>query len=205
MKPPICTVCKVPFERTYTTMQKTCSPYCAIQDAITKREKKEHREQEKQLKSDRRELRARKVALKTKSQWLADVQNNSFNPFIRERDKDEPCISCGRYDYEIKESFVGGKWDCGHYLSRGAYPELRFEEENAHKQCKSCNGGSGKYVKKNMTVQKNYRINLIEKIGIDRVLWIEGKHEPAKYQIDELIEKKKHYKQQLKLLRASNE
>ncbi len=64
MKPPICTVCKVPFERTYTTTQKTCSPYCAIQDATTKREKKEHREREKQLKSDRRELRARKVAIK---------------------------------------------------------------------------------------------------------------------------------------------
>jgi hypothetical protein len=108
-----------------------------------------------------------------------------FNKFIRLRDKDEPCISCLRTDSEIKDVFVGGKWDCGHFLSVGSHPELRFEEKNAYKQCKRCNGGSGNYAKKNHTVSQSYKLNLIDRIGIKDVEWLESKHEPKNYTIEE--------------------
>jgi len=150
---------------------------------------------EKQAKAERKDLKARKEKLKTKTQWEQDTQK-VFNRFIRLRDRYQPCRSCKRTndEVEVTEGWkVGGSWDCGHYLSVGAHPELRFEPKNAYKQCKSCNGGSGKYTKKSATVSKQYRINLIEYVGIDVVDWLEGPHELNKYTIEQLKEIKRHY------------
>ena len=87
------------------------------------------------------------------------------------RDKDEPCISCGRYHV--------GKYDAGHYRSVGACPELRFCELNVHKQCVPCNQHkSGNVIE--------YRINLVNKIGADKVTWLERQdQEPKKYTVEE--------------------
>ena len=104
-KPKPCKVCKKIFQPR-NSLQRTCDYKCAqiaVQEANDKKAARVSKQAERVRKRD---ITARKVALKTKSEWLADVQVNAFNPFIRERDKDEPCISCGRYDYEIKESFV---------------------------------------------------------------------------------------------------
>ena len=63
---------------------------------------------------------------------------------------------------------------------------MRFEPLNVHKQCSSCNNHlSGNLIE--------YRRELIGKIGIDRVEWIEGSHEPLKPTIDDLKEIKKKY------------
>jgi hypothetical protein len=43
-----------------------------------------------------------------------------------------------------------------------------------------------------------YRRGLVAKIGIEKVEWLEGKHESKKYTIDEIIEIKKHYQQKIK-------
>ncbi len=187
---PKCKKCKDPF-MPYSTFEKLCIP-CAIKVGRSNREKKE-----------RKETRARKTALKTKSDWIKDAQK-SFNAYIRERDKNEPCISCGRTKEEVDPTEgwkVGGSWDCGHFLTVGAFPELRFEPLNAHKQCKSCNGGSGKYASKNKTVGTYYRERLVQKIGLAKVEWLEGPHEPAKYSIDDIKEITKEYKLKLKELK----
>lgn len=76
--------------------------------------------------------------------------------------------------------------DAGHFISVGANYTLRFEPKNIWLQCKSCNGGSGKYARKAATVAKAYRINLIHQEGIELVNWLEGPHEPAKWSIDDL-------------------
>ena len=140
-------------------------------------------------KTDRRLTRAAKAKLKTRAQWMKEAQA-AFNKFIRLRDAGQPCISCGRVEVEWTR---GGAWDCGHFLGRGAYPELRFEELNAHKQCKSCNGGSAKYAKKGRTVSKEYQARLIERVGQDKVDWLKGPHEPKHYTIDDLKAVKSHY------------
>ncbi len=75
-----------------------------------------------------------------------------FNASIRERDKDLPCISCGKYN----------QLQAGHYYSAGKHELLRFEEDNVHGQCIKCNYYlSGNLIK--------YREGLIKKIGIERV------------------------------------
>lgn len=122
--------------------------------------------------------------MKTKADHAKEAQS-VFNAYIRERDKDEVCISCGR--------FHQGQWHAGHYRTVGSHPELRYSELNVHKQCAPCNNHkSGNVVE--------YRINLLDKIGDKALAWLEGPHEPKKYTVDELKQIKAAYKQKLKEL-----
>lgn len=170
-----------------------CDYDCATRYAMENKEKGKrikYREQKRALNDNDRKVRM-------------PAAQKSFNAFIRARDKDLVCISCERNNDEVAGSDswkVGGAWDCGHYLTRGAFPELRFEELNAHKQCKSCNGGSDKYAKKTQLVKDGYRVNLIDKIGLDKVEWLEGPHEPKKYTCSELKEIELLYRQKFKEL-----
>jgi len=51
-----------------------------------------------------------------------------FSKYIRLRDYNKPCVTCGSRD----------KKDCGHFLSR-RFESVRFDEKNAHGQCLKCN------------------------------------------------------------------
>tara|TARA_R110002020_G_scaffold98979_2_gene235228 strand:+ start:87 stop:683 length:597 start_codon:yes stop_codon:yes gene_type:complete len=151
---------------------------------------------------DKKEIKARKDKLnETVKHWTKKAQV-AFNKFIRERDINEPCISCGRYDHEINYHGVGGKWDCGHYKTRGAFPELRFNELNAHKQCKSCNGGSGKFAKKARTVGEEYERRLRIKIGDVAVDMLNGPHDLPRYRVQDLKEIESTYKLKYKEIKA---
>lgn len=170
-------------EATFTprnSLHSVCSPMCAL--AMLR---------ERQDKRERKANREAKQRLKTKSQWTKEAQA-AFNLYIRLRDHNEPCICCGEWGADEWYK-TGGQWDAGHFLSRGAYPELRFNEDNCHKQLKSCNAGSSKYARKGRTVAKGYREGLIKKIGLKRVEKLEGPHEAANYTIDELKAIKKKY------------
>lgn len=173
--------------RPAATTQKACSIRCA--QAIGRREveKKQAREQAeavRQAKAERKEKRAwirkKKQELKTAKQLTQDLQP-VFNKWVRVRDADKPCISCGRYDHEIPDHFTGGKVDCGHYRTVGGNPELRFEPLNAHKQCKHCNKDlAGNVVE--------YRKGLVVRIGPGKLDWLEGPHKAKKYTRDQLLE-----------------
>lgn len=145
-----------------SSFQRACSPRCALEVA--------HRDAAQRA---RKETRVARERLKTRAQWLREAQA-AFNAFIRERDRDLPCISCGVMHAPGSR---GGDWDCGHYRSTGANPELRFCEVNAHKQCKRCN----QHLSGNVA---NYRIGLLARIGPEMLAWLEGPHEPAKYSIE---------------------
>ena len=189
-----CKSCKAEYSPMKTT-QQACSPLCAIE--LVREKEKAKRE-----KAYRAETKRRKQALKTKSEWLSEAQA-VCNRFIRMRDRDEPCISCGRYDFEIRERYTGGKWDAGHFKTRGAYPELRFHPANIHKQCKSCNGGSGKYVKKNKTVSIEYKERLIERISHEMVEYLEGPQEAQHWTIDDIKEIKAYYAELVKIMKKT--
>jgi len=138
----------------------------------------------------------------TATQWKKKVHEEAFNPYIRYRDRFDPCMSCGRTEKEVLEALentVGGIWDCGHYLSVGSCPALRFDFRNAYKQCKSCNGGSGKYARKNHTVASEYRERLIAAKGIELVEWLEGPHEMPRYRVKDLKNIHWIYKQLLRI------
>ena len=174
-----CRICKTKFSP-YSSLQVACSPKCALSVARADAEKKAEQKQ----KETRAWVREQKKRLKTKGDHTKEAQQ-AFNAYIRERDKFRPCISCGTYTPGGDPR--GGLWDCSHYRSVGACPELRFEELNAHKGCKNCNRDkSGNIVE--------YRLRLIQRLGQEAVDWIEGPHEPKKYTINDLKAIKAKYR-----------
>ena len=148
------------------SFQSWCSPDCAVVIARHRQEKKR-----KELAAvGRREIKIRKEKLKSRADHLKDTQI-AFNAWVRARDAELPCVSCGRHHQ--------GKYDAGHYRTVGSNPALRFEPRNCHRQCSPCNTRlSGNIV--------NYRIELVKRIGAESVEWLEGPHEPKKYTIEEL-------------------
>lgn len=68
--------------------------------------------------------------LETVQSLLKRVQK-VFNEFIRLRDKDKSCVSCG--------AELTGKYDAGHYFSSGGHKNVTFNEDNVHGQCVYCN------------------------------------------------------------------
>lgn len=179
-KPRKCRVCKTDFQP-HKIMQICCSVECAIKQAQAKRTKAERIAGIE----DRKTVKAKRDAMKTLSQWLKEAQA-ACNAYVRERDKDKPCISCGR--------FHDGAYDAGHYRTVGAAPSLRFDLANIHKQCVPCNQHkSGNIVE--------YRIRLIERIGQSEVDRLEGPLDIVKYNIDDARCIKAHFKFALKELR----
>lgn len=169
-----CKNCKNKFEPQYNKVQNVCSFSCAIELTNQKNKLVKSKEWTK-------EKKIRKEALKTNSDYIKELQV-IFNKWIRLRDKGLNCISCNK---------PAKKENAGHYRSAGGNPELRFETLNCHLQCEYCNT----YLHGNLI---DYRINLITKIGIEKVEWLEGKHKPKKYTIDQLKELKTMYKQKIK-------
>ena len=135
-------------------------------------------------KKEKKEIKELKAKLKPRADYLKEAQA-VFNKYIRMRDEGKPCISCSRHH--------GGQYHAGHFRSIGAAPELRFNEYNCHRQCQPCNT----HLSGNLLA---YRRELVAKIGIEKVEWLEGPHEAKKYTIEEIIEIKKHYQQKIKEL-----
>ena len=181
-KPRKCKVrtCRAPFVPS-KSFQTWCSPECGvvIAQAAQAKERKSIEQRE------RKELQARKEKLKSRSEHAKEAQAE-FNRWVRLRDADLPCISCGRYHQ--------GKYDAGHFRSVGSNPALRFEPLNCHKQCVPCNQHkSGNAIE--------YRIGLVARIGAEAVAWLEGRHEPKRYSIDDLKAIKAEYQQKLRELK----
>lgn len=165
----------------FQSTQQVCSVKCAM--AMGKRKA----EQKRKLadKAERKARKARLEKLKSRRDYEKDLQKE-FNKFIRLRDRDLPCISCGRYHQ--------GQWHAGHYKTVGGNPELRFNEDNVHRQCSVCNN----HLHGNIV---NYRVNLIEKIGLERVEFLERKdHPPLKLTIDQIKDLIKVYRAKCKEL-----
>lgn len=179
-----CRICKTAFEPT-KPMQSVCGFGCAVDLALKARVKSEKAAQVKERKADR----AQREKMKSKAQWAREAQA-AFNGFIRERDADLPCISCGRHH--------SGQYHAGHYLSVGARPELRFVESNVHKQCAPCNT----HLSGNAVL---FRIGLISRIGTASVEWLEGPHDPTRYTIDNLKQIKQVYTSAAKQLKEANQ
>lgn len=162
-------------------LQSACGVQCAI--ALTNAGKEKARKAKEAR--ERQEHRAAKERIKTKGEHAKEAQA-AFNEFIRLRDKDLPCVSCGRHHQ--------GQYHAGHFRSIGGNPELRFIEMNVHKQCAPCNNHkSGNLVK--------YRVELINRIGSIRVEFLEGPHEPRRYTIEDLKEIKSEYRAKVRELK----
>jgi len=153
----------------FKTTQVVCGAKCAAKLAETKvwKEKK-------------------KVMIentRTRTEWLSLLQI-VFNKYIRLRDANKPCISCERP--------LTSKFDAGHFLSVGSYPNLRFNEDNVHGQCVYCN-------QHQHGNQIEYGLRLPLRIGNDAYNRLMNKRGDAlKLTLDEIKELIKIYKTKIK-------
>ena len=150
----------------------TCSVDCAIlygKSNFTKQAKRK----KAQAKKDHYEND--KATLMKKAQF-------QFNKYIRLRDRNEPCISCGHTGNRQRHA--------GHFMPVGSNGHTRFDEANCHSQCSICNNHKSGNL-------SEYEPNLVRKIGQKEVDRLKVKFTRS-YTIDELKEIIEKYKSKIK-------
>ena len=172
-----CAQCGESFMPQYTSLQKCCSAKCAIDFSKHKTTL---------TKSRLNELRNEKESVEKLSSAI-EYTTKIVHSYIRERDKGKPCISCGR---EWDSSF-----QAGHRFDKKQYNKIRFDLDNIHGQCPSCNQyNDGNY--------NAYHIRLPKRIGEDNYKILEKKAEIAlripwtftRYELKEIQENIKQLK-----------
>lgn len=173
-------------------LKATCrTPECMAKYSLWKVARKK-KNTDKAFNKETKRLRVKAGLDDTVPIWTKKAQKE-FNKYIRLRDKNQPCISCGNAKFSGGHVLYGHGVDCGHYRSVGSAPELRFEELNAHAQCVNCNRDkSGNIVE--------YRIELARRIGPINLEWLEGPHEAKRYRVPDLKEIHAEYKLKVKEL-----
>ena len=186
----LCPHCRGKLEQGQRIHPACIDGYAAAQQA--KKERADAKAARIAAKVERASIKARKEALKTIPDYIKEAQV-AFNAYIRERDRAKPCICC---DKPLGAGEVGGAFDCGHYRSTGSAAHLRFDERNAHAQRKVCNRwGAGRAV--------DYRLGLIQRIGLEAVESLESSNSPHKWRREELISIREKYREKLKTMKAS--
>jgi DNA-directed RNA polymerase subunit N (RpoN/RPB10) len=166
-----CKVCAEPFYQTYSTLQITCSVKCAL------------------VFNSEKEVKKRVKEMKIESQKLSDLEKVArtiFQKYIRERDKSEPCLSCGTKQTQ--------QWDGSHLFSAEQYSGVIFHELNVNKCCCYCN----RNLHGNLL---EYKENFIKKYGENAYTTLKeeaNKTRLYKYSRAELIDIANKYKAKLK-------
>lgn len=177
-KPKTCPICSTKYTPR-SSLQKVCHNYkCAISFNKLRDAELAVRESRKQERIQRDELKKRREMLKGVPEWQKEAQA-AFNRYIRMRDLNKVCVSCGGQLVGSSNYLTGSAVDASHYRSRGAASHLKFNVFNCHSACTRCNRQlSGNAVE--------YRIRLIDRIGLERVERLESNNTPRKFGIEYL-------------------
>jgi hypothetical protein len=107
-----------------------------------------------------------------------------FNAYIRLRDCNKGCISCGK---PVEHA--------GHFFSEGHFPALQFNEVNVNGQCLRCN----RHLHGNLIF---YRSGLVKRYGEQKVLLLEfaAKRPGKKWKRVELLAIIQYYQEETKKL-----
>jgi len=166
-----CKRCKEQFTA-YRTTDKYCY-VCSKTEQALKNLAKIKKDKVKKAKED----------LLTTSDYLKLAQQ-VFNKWIRLRDADQGCISCGNP--------LGTKYDAGHFWSAGGHSAVRFNHDNVHAQCVACN----QHKHGNLIA---YQKALIAKIGSQKYYELEERaYDTHKWEKENLKELIKTYKKKIK-------
>jgi hypothetical protein len=165
-------------------MQSVCSPRCA------------KRKVDAAKRAERQAVKARKEKLKRVSEWEEECRR-IVQAIARIRDRHDGCISC-----HMGPNYQGG-WNGSHYRSVGACSNLQFHLWNIHKACVQCNKDKGGNI-------HAYRPRLIQKIGLERVEWLDAQNGVTKRSGPAYVEYLKRFKQVMgkrlrRMKKAANE
>ena len=103
---------------------------------------------------------------------LTGIAKNLAQHYARLRDVDDSCISCCKP--------IAKQWDGGHYMNAKYFSAVRLNTLNIHKQCSHCNDWNNEN-------KAEYRKNLINKIGLAKVEWLENQKGVCKYTAEYLV------------------
>lgn len=182
---------KVPVD---SVCQKGLLAFCCVEHLIEYSKSEAGRKTIKR--SIRQDTKEQLDRIKSRAVWLREAQA-AFNAWIRYRDRNDACISCGSFPTQKH----GGTWDAGHYMDVGdaaAGSVLRFNTYNVHKQCVKCNRWS------NSGVKRGYRNNLINKVGKPKVLELENTRGMKDYNIEKLKRIKSIFQKRLRIRKKAN-
>ncbi|WP_312423663.1 recombination protein NinG [Kosakonia cowanii] len=186
-----CKVCNEWFIPAYANIRWCCPEHGAIY-AMELRAKEKVKAEAKRIKAKHEAEKADRIRLAEKKQQVKPISyfikqaQQAFNEFIRYRDREQACISCGRHHE--------GQYHAGHFRTTGANPELRFNEDNCHRQCAPCNN----HLSGNLIA---YRPALIAKIGQARFDALMGPHEMPKWKREDYIRIRDEYRTKLKAMK----
>jgi hypothetical protein len=147
------------------------------------KEKKLHEKKERQrIKGKLKELRPRKY-------WYDKLQSLINQYITKVRDVNETCCTCNTAN-------LNSAYDAGHFFTRGARSDLRFELTNIHKQCVNCNQYNG-------GKPKEYADFIVLKYGREHLEWLECEvnHKPLKEQFPHWTDIEKEIVRYRKMLR----
>lgn len=177
-----CKHCKTKFEPKYFNQKYCMGTDECISAFVAYSKKKAAKTKNKEWNAEKKKI---KESLLTHKDYLKMLQT-VFNAYIRKRDANKPCITC------LKP--LKGKFDAGHLYSVGAYPSLRFDEDNVHGQCVFCNQHQHGSI-------SEYTINLPKRIGQERFEALQAKRKDTlKLSIPEIKELITYYKSKIKEL-----
>jgi hypothetical protein len=128
---------------------------------------------------------------RVKLSYLLTNTKNICHEYIRLRDKNKPCVSCG---IPYKEDF-----QAGHFYKAELFSNLKFDEKNISGQCKQCN------LRKEGN-ESGYRVGIIQRYGDEYLKYLDDKAKYYKqnhFEWDklELVEVREYYKAKLKELK----
>lgn len=168
-------------------VKRFCSFECAAKFGKANIPKGKEIRRKEQKKKDGK----RKKELMTRSEWYDKLQA-LVNQYVKWRDRNEPCCTCGTSNPNIK-------YDAGHFIPQKGYDPRRFELTNIHKQCSlNCNQyGSGK--------RAEYREFIRVKYGSEHLDWLECEvnHKDLKEQFPHWVDIENEISRYRKLIREA--
>lgn len=145
--------------------------------------------EKRKIKVKAKNWKEEKAKMKESVKTLSDYENEakkSFQKWVRLRDADKPCISCGKFAKDPAG---------GHFYPAGTYSGLIFNPDNCHLQCNNdCNKNrSGNLLEYRKGLIKRYGIAFVE--NLDN---ISNELRNYKYTKQKLIDIKKKYDLKIK-------
>ncbi len=136
-----------------------------------------YREKPKRNTKERRELN------ENDKKFVAKQAKAFFHRWVKWRDRGLPCCACGESMSHLPEHMR----QASHYRPSKNNSAIRYHPDNVHLGCSYCN----EHLAGN---ESNYRIRLVQKIGLERVEWLESQRQVKKWSIEELREIRDKYK-----------
>ncbi|MDP8184384.1 recombination protein NinG [Phocoenobacter skyensis] len=188
----------------FNSLTKVCSTPCAISFA----KKETRRKAEKKAKAERLAERKRMRELKEKVKG-SDLRHQhkltqkAFNKmrvleelkWFEERGLEPTCISCGN-------PLGNDQWCCGHYKTRGAHPNLKYDRNNTFLQhnhrCNMMLSGDIAGTRTTHGYTEGLKIRFGEEKGQEIIDYCNSYQESKKYTCEELKEMRKEFRAKIK-------